>query len=120
MFEDIVGLPLLTDAHKSVLCCYLAVSDVAALSLQGDWLSNDHLVESTRIWLQRNALTASWLERIEVVAEAREIARAVVEHEPNDEGDARPEQLFTSAMTVQYASPVVAKIWKRCNSAVSN
>jgi hypothetical protein len=45
------------------------------------------------IWLQRNALTASWLERIEVVAEAPEIARAVVEHELNDERDARPEQL---------------------------
>ena len=119
MFEDIVGLPLLTDAHRSVHRCYLAVSDVASLSLQGDWLSNDQLVESTRIWLQRNALTASWLERIEVVAEAREIARAVVEHELNDEGDARPE-LFTSAMTVQYASPLVAKIWRRCNSAVSN
>nr|WP_246216930.1 hypothetical protein [Paraburkholderia panacisoli] len=72
------------------------------------------------IWLQRNGLTASWLERIEVVAEAHEIARAVVEHELNDEGDARPEQLFTSAMTVQYASPLVAKIWRRCNSAVSN
>ncbi|WP_246217483.1 hypothetical protein [Paraburkholderia panacisoli] len=72
------------------------------------------------IWLQRNGLTASWLERIEVVAEAREIARAVVEHELNDEGDARPEQLFTSAMTVQYASPVVAKIWRRCNSSLSN
>ena len=119
MFEDIVGLPLLTNAHKSVLRCYLAVSDVAALSLQGDWLSNDHLVESTRVWLQRNALTASWFERIEVVADAREIARAVVEHELNDGDDARPERLFTSAMTVQYASPVVAKIWRRCNSAPS-
>jgi hypothetical protein len=78
------------------------------------------LLDAYRIWLQRNALTAGWLERIEVVAEAREIARAVVEHELNDEGDARPEQLFTSAMTVQYASPVVAEIWRRCNSAVSN
>ena len=120
MFEDFIGLPLLTDAHKSVLRCYLAVSDVAALSLQGDWLSNDHLVESTRIWLQQNALTASWLERIEVVAQAREIARTVVGHELNVGDDARPEQLFTSAMTVQYASPVVAKIWRRCNSAISN
>jgi hypothetical protein len=72
------------------------------------------------IWLQRNGLTASWLERIEVVAETREIARAVVEHELNDGDDARSERLFTSAMTVQYASPVVAKIWRRCNSAVSN
>jgi hypothetical protein len=120
MFEDIIGLPLLTDAHKSVLRCYLAVSDVAALSLQGDWLNDDHLVESARIWLQRNALTASWLERIEVVAEAREIARALVEHELGDGDDARPEHLFTPAMTVQYSSPVVAKIWRRCNSAVSN
>jgi hypothetical protein len=52
MFEEFIGLPSLTDAHKSVLRCYLAVRDVAALSLQGNWLSNDHLVESTRIWLQ--------------------------------------------------------------------
>jgi hypothetical protein len=119
MFEDIVGLPLPTDADRSVLRCYLAVSDIAALSLQEDWLSNDHLVESTRNWLQRNGLTASWLERIEVAADAREIARAVVEHELSNGDDARPERLFTSAMTVQYASPVVAKIWRQCSSALS-
>ncbi|QIN62620.1 hypothetical protein SBC1_26360 [Caballeronia sp. SBC1] len=113
-------LPLLTDAHKSVLRCFLAVSDVAALSLQGSWLSNDHLVESTRIWLQQNALTASWLERIEVVAQAREIARKVVGCGLSDSDDARPEQLFTTAMTVKYGSPMVAKIWRRCNSAVSH
>ncbi|MFT4438846.1 hypothetical protein ACMX25_36525 [Caballeronia sp. 15715] len=120
MFEEFIGLPLLTDAHRSVLRCFLAVSDVASLSLQGSWLSNDNLVESTRIWLQQNALTASWLERIEVVAQAREIAREVVGCGLSDSDDARPDHLFTTVMTVKYGSPIVAKIWRQCNSAVSH
>jgi hypothetical protein len=62
----------------------------------------------------------SWLERIEVVAQAREIAQTAVGFGPSGSDDARPEQLFTAAMTVKYGSPMVAKIWRRCNSAVSH
>jgi hypothetical protein len=68
------------------------------MSLQSDWLSRGHLVEATRYWLQENALTASLPERIEVVAQAREIARTVVGPGLTNRENARPEQLFATKM----------------------
>ena len=95
----------LTKEQDASSRCYLAVSDLAAYALDGRWLIPDCLVESARIWLAR--LTIS--------TEAHVIAKAVLESELKDRDAARPEQLFTDAMTVNYASAVVARIWRRCH-----
>lgn len=105
----------LTKELAASLRCYLAVSDLAAYALDGRWLTPDCLVESARIWLARNGSTAPWFARLTISTEAHVIAKAVLESELKDTDAARPEQLFTDAMTVNYASAVVAKIWRRCS-----
>lgn len=115
MFEDTIGLPLLTESHAAVLRCYLAVSDLAAYALQQDWLTTEHLVDSARIWLVRNACAATWLERVRIVSEARDIARAVIRCELIGGNAAGVDQLFNADLTVNFAAPLVAKVWRRCN-----
>jgi hypothetical protein len=117
MVEDSVGLPVLTEAHASVLRCYLAVTDIAAYQMQGHWLSSENLAESARLWLQRNACTASWLERVSVTAEAHDIAHQVVREGLTDSETPRPDRLFTTQLTVNFASPLVAKVWGKCTGA---
>ncbi|REE23168.1 hypothetical protein B0G71_6407 [Paraburkholderia sp. BL27I4N3] len=114
MFEDTIRLPVLTDAHAAVLRCYLAVSDVAAYKLQGRWLSSENMVESSRLWLARNACVATWLERVTIAAEAHAIAAASVVGCQTDIQKANVSHLFTEQFTVNFASPVVARIWQKC------
>ncbi|PRY05998.1 hypothetical protein [Paraburkholderia sp. BL25I1N1] len=112
MFEDTIRLPVLTDAHAAVLRCYLAVSDVAAYKLQGRWLSSENMVESSRLWLARNACVATWLERVKIAAEAHAIAAASVVGQ-TDIQKANVSHLFTEQFTVNFASPIVAHIWQK-------
>lgn len=55
--------PVLTGEQIAALLCYLATAELAAFALQGAWLSEANLVESTRIWFARNHLTTGWLDR---------------------------------------------------------
>lgn len=116
MFEDTIGLPVLTEAHAAVLRCYLAVSDIAAYRLQGRWLSSENMVESSRLWLGSNGCVATWLERVTIAAEARDIAESLARSGLVD-SETDVSTLFTAHLTVNFASPLVARIWRKCTGA---
>jgi len=111
------GAHSLTSEQAASLRCYLAVSDLAALALDGKRLSPDSLVESARIWLARNACHANWFERLTIAIEAQTVAKSSLEADVKRGDDIKPERLFTDAMTVNYADPLVAKVWRRCNKS---
>jgi hypothetical protein len=118
MFEDTIGLPVMTGAHADVLRCYLAVSDLAACQSQGAWLSVDNRIESSRTWLATHACVATWLERAAIAAEAhaiaQDIAQEIAHHGLVDEGPESGNPLFTAQMTLNFASPLVARVWRKC------
>ena len=109
------GAQFLTRDQAASLRCYLAVSDLAAYALDGKQLSPESLVESARIWLARNACHASWFERLTIATEAQTVAKTVLEADVKSGDDIQPARLFTDAMTVNYADPLVAKVWRRCS-----
>jgi hypothetical protein len=39
--------------QKAELLCFLALSEILAFRLTGEWLNVNHLVESARVWLAR-------------------------------------------------------------------
>jgi hypothetical protein len=108
------GAHSLTSEQAASLRCYLAVSDLAAYALDGKRLSPESLVESARIWLARNACHASWFERLTIAIEAQTVAKTVLDADVKSGEDIQPARLFTAAMTVNYADPLVAKVWRRC------
>ena len=109
------GAHSLTREQAASLRCYLAVSDLAAYALDGKQLSSESLVESARIWLARNASHANWFERLTIAIEAQTVAKRVLEADVKSGDDIQPARLFTDAMTVNYADPLVAKVWRRCS-----
>lgn len=109
------GARSLTSEQAAFLRCYLAVSDLAAYALDGKRLSPESLVESARIWLARNTCYASWFERLTLAIEAQTVAKTVLEADVKSGEDIQPARLFTEAMTVNYADPLVAKVWRRCS-----
>jgi hypothetical protein len=50
-------------AARIHLLCYLVTSALASHALTKTWRV-DHVVESARIWLVRNRISASWLDRL--------------------------------------------------------
>jgi hypothetical protein len=122
MFEDTIGLPVMTGAHADVLRCYLAVSDLAACQSRGAWLSVDNRIESSRTWLATHACVATGLERAAIAAEAHAIAQDIAQDIAQEiahagfvnEGPESGPPLFTAQMTLNFASPLVARVWRKC------
>lgn len=99
---------LLTSDMRAHLLCYLVVTALSSHDLTKMWRV-EHLVESNRIWLKRNRMLASWLERIMLGQLAMKLAR---EHIRGERLSAKidVEMLFSSEMRLNYESPLVSHI----------
>jgi hypothetical protein len=61
-------------AARTHLLCYLVASALASHALTKA-LRVDHIVESARIWLARNMMSASWLDRLMLGQMALKLSR---------------------------------------------
>ena len=106
----------ISPAARTHLLCYLVSSALASHALTKTWRV-DYVVESARIWLARNMLSASWLERLMLGQMALKLSREhlAVSHAVR-QSDALT--LFTNELTLNYQSPLVGHIWQRCSDAL--
>ena len=110
----------LTKTETAALVCYLAVSELATFGLQGEWLSTANLVESASIWLARNDLATSWLDRVSIARMTHKISKGVAGAENLVSAPIQAERLFIDAMLVNFADPLVAKVWRTCLELQAN
>jgi hypothetical protein len=77
----------------------------------------EHVVESARIWLTRNMMSASWLDRLMIGQMALKLSR---EHLSASHAVRQSDvlMLFTNELTLNYQSPLVRQIWQRCSDAL--
>jgi hypothetical protein len=77
----------------------------------------EHVVESARIWLARNKISASWLDRLMLGQLALKLSR---EHltASNTVRQSDALSLFTNELALNYQSPLVGHIWQRCSDAL--
>jgi hypothetical protein len=59
---------------RAELLAYLVSSHLLAKQLTGDWLSLDHVVESTALWLNTNGGGADVMQRVMLSSRALELA----------------------------------------------
>ena len=106
----------LDSAAWTHLLCYLVVSALASHALTKTWRV-EHVVESVRIWLARNMMSASWLDRLMLGQLALRLSRehlaaSGVVHQ----SDAFA--VFTNELGLNYQSPLVGRIWQPCRDAL--
>jgi hypothetical protein len=102
---------------RADLLCFLVATVAASHTLTHDWRI-DHLVESSRIWLTRNAVSMDWLNRVLL----GQLALKIAKRELKDAGIAMRQSdvqaLFTGEMTLNHASTVVQKMMKLCKESL--
>jgi hypothetical protein len=101
---------------RTHLLCYLVASALASHAFTQCWRV-EHVVESARIWLARNRIAMSWLERVILGQLALRLSRehlAATKAVPH----AKVAILFADEMKLNYRSPLVTEIWQRCNRAL--
>ncbi len=106
----------ISPAARTHLLCYLVTSALASHALTKTWRV-DHVVESARIWLVRNRMSASWLDRLMLGQMALKLSR---EHLTGAHAVRQSDvfALFTNELTLNYQNPLVGHIWKRCSDAL--
>jgi hypothetical protein len=77
----------------------------------------DHIVESARIWLARNMMSAGWLDRLTLGQMALKLSR---EHLIGVHAVRQSDvlALFTNELTLNYENPLVGHIWQKCSAAL--
>jgi hypothetical protein len=106
----------ISPAARTHLLCYLVSSALASHALTKTWRV-DHVVESARIWLARNMMSASWLDRLMLGQMALKLSREhLAASHAVRQSDAL--MLFTNELTLNYQSPLVGHIWQRCSDAL--
>ncbi|MFM0647021.1 hypothetical protein PQR14_22075 [Paraburkholderia bryophila] len=103
------------DEARTELLCYLVVAQLIARARTGEWLRTDHLVESTRMWLARNAADASWEDRVRLGALSERIALDFA-GQPRFVDAATLSKLFTDGWRLDYRSPIVRGIYAACGN----
>lgn len=79
----------------------------------------DHVVESSRIWLAKNMMSASWLDRLMLGQLALKLLREQLSVSRSmRQSDALT--LFTNELTLNYQSSLVRQIWQRCSDALED
>jgi hypothetical protein len=106
----------ISPAARTHLLCYLVSSALASHALTKTWRV-DHVVESARIWLARNMMSASWLDRLMLGQMALKLSREhLAASHAVRQSDAL--MLFTNELTLNYQSPLVGHIWQRCSDVL--
>ena len=108
------------DVHgtREDLLCFLVATAAASHSLTRDWRV-DHVVESCRIWLTRNAADLPWLERVRLGQLALDIAKRDLCGTGISVRQSDVQNLFADDMSLNHASTLVQCMWRICRDALT-
>ncbi|MCX4150773.1 MULTISPECIES: hypothetical protein [Paraburkholderia] len=105
---------------RAELLTYLVASHFVARQATGEWLSADHVVESTKIWLAANGGGADVLQRVLLASRAREIAERMELISPLSFGPGEVTALFCENLRLDFRSPVARDAYQHCLTELTN
>jgi hypothetical protein len=82
--------------------------------MTGDWLSVEHLVESTMLWLRTNGGRADVMQRVMLSARAVDIAGGLERTPDLAVAPGSMTTLFCENLRLDFPSPVARDIYQRC------
>ncbi len=104
--------------RRTELLCFLVVTAAASHSLTSEWRV-DHVVESCRLWLKRNAVKMPWLERVNLGQLALRLARRDLFKAKVVIRQAHVQALFTGDMALNLSSTMVQHVLAICADAIA-
>jgi hypothetical protein len=104
--------------RRAELLCFLVVTAAASHSLTNEWRV-DHVVESCRLWLRRNAANMPWLERVNLGQLALRLARRDLFKAKVVIRQAHVQALFTGDMALNLSSTMVQRVLAICADAIA-
>jgi hypothetical protein len=103
---------------RAELLCFLVLTAAASHRLTNEWRV-DHVVESCRLWLRRNAVKMPWLERVNLGQLALRLARHDLFKAKVVIRQAHVQALFTGDMSLNLSSSMVQRVLAICSDAIA-
>jgi hypothetical protein len=107
--------PLTMDLRaRAELLTFLVASHLLARRMTGEWLSVEHVVESTMLWLKANDMRTDVIQRVSLSARALDVAKSlesVLHFDPTEES---MKALFCKNLHLDFRSPVAREIYRHC------
>jgi hypothetical protein len=99
---------------RAELLTFLVVSHLLARSMTGEWLSPEHVVESSRMWLNANGANTDWLQRVMLSSRALDVAKRVTMASPSMADIKSVSSLFCENLRLDFRSPVTGSLYFVC------
>ena len=101
-------------ARATGLLCYLVVAQLVCHARTGEWLRTDHLVESSRMWVESTRADCGWLVRAEMGQASSKLASQLLVF-PKFADSVVLAGLFTDGWQLDFRLPAVRGIYDVCN-----
>jgi len=99
---------------QAELLTYLVVSQLIRRFLTGTWLTVEHVVESTHLWLHVNGGEFDVLQRVALASRSQDMAAHVTRISPITFDAKTLGGAFLDHLHLDYESPAVAEIYRAC------
>ncbi|MFM0078748.1 hypothetical protein P0D72_07640 [Paraburkholderia sediminicola] len=99
---------------RAELLAYLVSSHLLAKQLTGDWLSPDHVVESTTLWLNTNGAGADVMQRVMLSSRALEVAKYLETASLPTLSSQMITKLFCENLRLDFRSATAREIYQHC------
>ena len=99
---------------RAELLAYLVSSHLLAKQLTGDWLSPDHVVESTTLWLKTNGGGADVMQRVMLSSRALEVAQGLETAQLPAFTSGLITTLFCENLRLDFRSETARAIYQHC------
>lgn len=110
-----MSTPLNLDLRgRAELLSYLVISQLLAKALTKEWLSPQHTVESTRLWLATNGGGADLLQRARLSSYAVNLAKQFAERLPTVLDRDIAVTLVTESLRIDFRTAIARDIYQEC------
>ncbi|WP_211605967.1 hypothetical protein [Paraburkholderia nemoris] len=99
---------------RAELLAYLVSGHLLARQLTGDWLSPDHVVESTTLWMRRNGAGADVMQRVMLSSRALEVAQVLATAQLPVFTPDMVTTLFCENLRLDFKSETARAIYQHC------
>jgi hypothetical protein len=116
-----MSTPLNLDLRgRAELLAYLVISQLLAKTITDEWLSPQHTVESTRLWLLKNGGGADLMQRVRLSSYALDLAKRVTESTSEVLDRDTATTLITENLRVDFRVAVAREIYQTCLNHLVN